>query len=128
MDSGRKAGQFNIYSNQAETNLLYRIESYYSPMQKIDLRTYPDKKVIGRLNSHQLGIWYQATYEIFDIRNKTNKWFNGSIKRQSTWFHDEYHVNLAERKITMKNRAFSGRFKLYNEANSLLAMFKMRRN
>lgn len=127
MYSGHKANQFSIYSNKAEDELRYRIESFYSPMQKIEIRTYPSKKVIAKLNAQQLGSWYQATYELLDTRKQPTKWFTGIIKRKYTWFSDDYNLNLAERKLTMKRKAFSRKFKIFNESKKLLAMYEMQR-
>ncbi len=126
MVAGFKAGQFSIYSDQDEKNLKYRIESYYSPMQKIELQTYPQKKVIGKLNAHQLGTWYEAIIEILDTRNMSNTWFTGHIKRSFAWFSDKYTVHLAERTILMKSKVVSRTFRFFNERNKLLALYKMR--
>jgi hypothetical protein len=122
--SGDKAGQFSIYSDKAESNLSYRIESYYSPMQKIDLLTYPHKKIIGQLDAHQSGWRYEATFEILDTRNASNKWLNGHIKRINKWFVDKYNIKLLERKISMAGKFASTTFKFFNEGGKLLASFK----
>jgi len=122
--SGDKAGQFSIYSDKAESKLSYRIESYYSPMQKIDLLTYPHKKIIGQLDGHQLGRYHEATFEILDTRNASNKWLSGRIKRINKFFVDKYNINLAERRISMVGKFFSGTFKFFNEGGKLLASVK----
>jgi hypothetical protein len=122
--SGVKAGQFSIYSDQAEKNLSYRIESYYSPMQKIALFTYPHKNLIGKLDASQLGMYYEARYEILDTRNMSNKWFIGQIKRSPKWFSDKYTITLAERTISMKDKFLSSTFRFFNEAGKLLASYK----
>ncbi|CAF2395340.1 unnamed protein product [Rotaria sp. Silwood2] len=126
MDAGLKAGQFSIYLGNNEDHLRYRIESFYNPMQQIELCTYPYNNVIGKLNVRQLGIFHEARFEILQTRNTSNLWFTGNIKRQYTWFADKYIINFAERRIKMRRRIFSLTFKFYNEVKKLIALFRMR--
>ena len=109
MVSGEKASQFSFYADKSEKNLTHRIESYYSPMQKIDLRTYPHDEIVARLDAQQLGSYYTARFELKELRNTTNNvWYTGLIKRGSAWFQDKYLIHLAERTITMPKNALNG--------------------
>lgn len=123
MISGDKASQFSFYSDLAEKNLTYRIESYHSPMQKIDLRTYPRGEEIGRLDAQQLGSSYEARFELKELRNKTNNvWYTGLIKRASAWFGEKYNIHLLQRTIIMKTKSVSSKFRFFDESSKLMAM------
>jgi hypothetical protein len=128
MINGHKASQFSIYADQAEKKLHYRIKSFSSPMQKIDLCTYPKDDIIGKLDAHQLGTWYEARIEIKDTRNTTNTWFTGQIKRKFSWFNELYDIHLAERTLVFKKKSISSRFRFFNESKKLLALVKKRSN
>ena len=121
MITGKKAGQFSIYKNENENDLCFRIESLYSPMQKIDLLTYPDEETIGELDAHQLGSWYEARLKLLDIHGK---WLIGHIRRKATWLTGKYMISMERKTITMKSKFFSREFKFYNQANKLLGLFK----
>ncbi|CAF4160855.1 unnamed protein product, partial [Adineta steineri] len=99
---------------KAKKDLRYRIESYYSPMQKFELQTYPQKKTVEKIKCS-------------DIRNTSNEWLLREIKENFAWFIDQYTITLAERTVLLQSKVGSRTFKFYNETKKLLASDNHRR-
>ena len=124
LESGNKASQFSVYADTAQKNLTYRIESDFNPLPTIDLKTYPNRMIIGRLDAQQIGSSYEARFEIKGTRNATDSWFTGHIRREFAWLNEYFKIQLAERTLIMKSRFTSSRFRFFDETKKVIAIFK----
>ncbi|CAF2042674.1 unnamed protein product [Rotaria magnacalcarata] len=101
---GFKAREFSIYDRTGK-NLQYRLESYISFGQSIELVAYPSKKAVGKAYSSKKGGVYQGTLKIRNL--ETKKWLKGTIVQHYQLLGQHWTISWNETRLSMDSEPAS---------------------
>lgn len=121
--NGFKANEYSVY-DENENDLLYRVESRLALRKKIDLVSYPSRKVIGRLDARTNTLRYKADLAVLDT--KKNQWISGDIDHKLQSKSQSFTIHSNGKRISMNKDNSSSKFTFQDNHQEILAQYQRR--
>lgn len=121
---GVKAPEFSVFDPSGK-NLIYRIESKFWGLHKIELVSRPSKQVVGRLTNKITFLLYEANFEILDPT--TQQWVPGTIKQNFKILNHRSTIEWNGRRLSMEHNiaSLTTRFLDDQQGGNLVGEYKV---
>ena len=120
---GLKAAEFSIM-DEDEQQLLYRIESNFHILHRIEIFRYPEQKKTSHLGAIIHIGFYRANFSILD--EKKNRWIEGNIDQRVGHWKKLFVVQWNGNQFNLTNERGDPTYHFRGNNNTLLADFSLR--